>query len=80
MVSEAVSFTCSLLWIRTLTMSSVLLCCWLGGRKGIRSVKTELSDAGGVICLGKGADLHRPGPADATATHYLLPPLHVEAF
>jgi len=32
--------------------------CWLGSRKGIRPVKTELWDAGMVICLGRGADLH----------------------
>ena len=33
----------------------------------------EWWDAGMVMCLGQGADLHMPhGPADATATHYLL--------
>ena len=35
-----------------------MLCCWLGGRKGIRPVKTEWWDAGMVICLERGADLH----------------------
>jgi len=30
----------------------------LGGRKGIRSVKTEWWGAGMVICLEQGADLH----------------------
>jgi len=30
----------------------------MGGRKGIRPVKTELWDAGVVICLKRGADLH----------------------
>jgi len=30
----------------------------LGGRKGIRPVKTEWWDAGVVICLEQGADLH----------------------
>jgi len=29
----------------------------LGGRKGIRPVKTEWWDVGMVICLGRGADL-----------------------
>jgi len=29
----------------------------LGGKKGIRPVKTEWWDAGMVICLGQGADL-----------------------
>jgi len=48
---------------------SVLWRCWLGGRKGIRPVKTEWWDAGMVvwgemqICI---------CPADATATHCLL--------
>ena len=37
---------------------SVLWCCWLGGRKGIRSVKSEWWVAGMVICLKWGADLH----------------------
>jgi len=33
---------------------------WLGGRKGIRPVKTEWWDdhAAMVLCLGQGADLH----------------------
>jgi len=43
----------------------------MGGRKGIRPVKTEWWDAGVVICLGRGEDLHMV-PADATATPYLL--------
>jgi len=33
-------------------------CCWMGGRKGIRLVKTEWWDAGVVMCLGQGANLH----------------------
>jgi len=32
--------------------------CWLGGKKGIRPVKTEWWGAGMVICLERGADLH----------------------
>ena len=39
-------------------MPSVLWHCWLGGRKGIRPVKTEWWGAGVVICLERGADLH----------------------
>ena len=39
-----------------------MLChCWLGGRKGIRPVKTEWWGAGVVVCLEKGeqgVDLH----------------------
>ena len=42
-----------------------------GQQKGIRPVKTEWWDAGMVMCLGQGADFAY-GPADATATHYLL--------
>jgi len=37
---------------------SVLWRCWLGGRKGIRPVKTEWWGTGLVICLERGADLH----------------------
>ena len=37
---------------------SVLWRCWLGGRKGIRPVKTEWWGAGMVICPQQGADLH----------------------
>ena len=32
--------------------------CWVGGRKGIRTVKTEWWGAGVVICLERGWDLH----------------------
>jgi len=39
-------------------LPSVLLHCWLGGRKGIRPVKTEWWGAGVVICLERGANLH----------------------
>ena len=39
-------------------LPSVLWRCWLGGRKGMRPVKTEWWDAGVVMCLGQGADLH----------------------
>ena len=42
----------------TLSLPSVLWRCWLGGRKGIRPVKTEWWGAGMVICLEWGADLH----------------------
>jgi len=37
---------------------SVLWHCWLGGRKGIRPVKTEWWSAGMVSYLERGADLH----------------------
>jgi len=39
-------------------LASVLWCCWLGVREGIRPVKTEWWVAGMVICLERGADLH----------------------
>ena len=50
---------------------SVLWCCWLGGRKGIRPVKKQ---SGGVLAwLSSGARCRLAyGPADATATHCLL--------
>ena len=41
-----------------LYIPSVLWCCWLGSKKGIRPVKTECWGAGVVICLEWGADLH----------------------
>jgi len=41
------------------SLPSVLSCCWLGGRKGIRPVKkTEWWGAGVVVFLEQGADLH----------------------
>jgi len=41
------------------SVRSVLWCCWLGGRKGIRPVKKQSGGgAGMVICLKRGADLH----------------------
>ena len=39
-------------------LPSVLWHCWLGGRKGIRSVKNEWWGTGMVICLEQDADLH----------------------
>ena len=39
-------------------MPSVLWRYWLGGRKGIRPVKSEWWGAGVVIYLERGADLH----------------------
>ena len=51
---------------------SVLWRCWLGGRKGIRPVKTEWCGAGVVICLERCVDLH---------TAQLMPlPLAVSCF
>jgi len=41
-----------------LAFPSVLWCCWLGGWKGIRPVKTEWWGADVVVCLEPGADLH----------------------
>ena len=40
------------------SMPSVLWCCWLGGRKGIRPVKTKWWGSGVVFCLERDADLH----------------------
>ena len=53
-------------------LPSVLSCCWLGGRKGIRPVKTEWWGAGMVIYLELSAGLH---------TAQLMPlPLTVSCF
>ena len=41
-----------------LISSFCLLRCWLGGKKGIRPLKTEWWGVGMVICLERGADLH----------------------
>ena len=43
---------------RFMLLPLVLWRCWLGGRKGIRPVKTEWWAAGVVICLELGADVH----------------------
>ena len=40
------------------SLPSVLWCCWLGGRKGIRPVKHWVVGAGVVVCLERDADLH----------------------
>jgi len=42
----------------SIILPSVLRYCWLGGRKGVRPVKTEWLGAGVVACLQQGADLH----------------------
>ena len=44
--------------LATRWLPPVLWRCWLGGRKGIRLVKTEWWGAGIVVCLERGADLH----------------------
>ena len=60
-------------------MPSVLWHCWLGGRKGIRSVKNWVVGCwrgylSGVMCR------FAYGPADATATHFLLLRLNPDWF
>ena len=55
----------------SLLSSLCLQCCWLGGRKGIRPVKTEWWGNGVVICLERGAD-------DLHMVHLMpLPPHHL---
>jgi len=59
----------------------MLLVGWQEGHPAVK--KTEWWDAGMVVCLGQGADLHvvvsgvkcifTYDPGDAIATHYLLP-------
>ena len=54
-----------------LTLPSVLWRCWLGGRKGIRSVKNRVVGYWRGYLSGARCRLAY-GPADATATHCLL--------
>jgi len=44
--------------VPSVLVPSVLLRCWLGGRKSTRPVKTEWWGTGVVICFERGADLH----------------------
>ena len=75
-----VLFVCSFVMLPVLSafllleLPSVLWCCWLGGRKGIKPVKKlEWWGAGVVIGYLSGAKCrHAYSPADATATHCLL--------
>jgi len=54
-------------------MSSVLWCCWFGGRKDIRPVKIEWWGTGMVICLEWGAnDLHMVQLMPLPPFHLLL--------
>jgi len=54
-------------------LSSVLWCCWLGSRKGIRPIKTEWWGTGVVICLQRGAnDLHMVHLMPLPPHHLLL--------
>ena len=59
---QCVNCCCSIMVLICLqcfdALPSVLWCCWLGGRKDIRPVKTEWWSAGMVICLEQGGDLH----------------------
>ena len=49
---------CCLFYTLLSQVPSVLWRCWLGGRKGIRPVKTQWWGAGVAVCLEQGADLH----------------------
>jgi len=60
---KSINLIQNLFYLRNINMPSVLMPsllwrCWFGGRKGIRPVKIEWWDAGMVVCLGQGADLH----------------------
>ena len=53
------------------TLPSVLWCCWLGGRKGIRPVKNRVVGCWrGYLSAARCRLAY--GPADVTATHCLL--------
>jgi len=56
MLGFAMHFIAQIYFI--LLIPSVLWRCWLGGRKGIRPVKTEWWCTGVVICLERDADWH----------------------
>jgi len=62
-----------LMWMQNAfsAMPSVLWHCWLGGRKGIRPVKTWVVGCWRSYLSGSRCRLAY-GPADATATHCLL--------
>jgi len=53
-------------------LASVLSRCWLGGRKGIRPVKSQRVVGCWCGCLSEARCRLAYGPADATATHCLL--------
>jgi len=55
---KAVMSDISVVFWNTYTSASVLWHCWLGGKKGIRPVKTEWWDVGMVIRQQLGAYLH----------------------
>ena len=56
---------------KTSVMPSVLWCCWLGSRKGIQPVKNWVVGCWHGYVSGSRYRFAY-GPADATATHYLL--------
>jgi len=68
-------------WTEAQWLPSVLWRCWLGGRKGIRPVKTEWLRAGMVMCLQRGADLHMaqlmPLPLTVSCFSTFLVPAHL---
>jgi len=58
-------------YLQLFALPSVLWCCWLGGRKGIRPVKNWVVGCWHGCLAGMRCRLAY-SPADATATHYLL--------
>jgi len=56
--SSFISFSWFISHVVLYCLPSVLWRCWLGGRKGIRPVKTEWWGVGMVVCLEQGGDLH----------------------
>jgi len=60
-----------------LCVPSVLWHCWLGGRKSKWPVKTEWWDAGVVMCLGQGADLHMTQLMPLPLTTFMVPATRV---
>ena len=56
-------------------LPSVLWCCWLGGKKGIRPVKNRAVGCWCGICLERGADLHMAQLMPLTLTVSCCSPL-----
>ena len=63
------------LW--SMILPSVLWRCWLGGRKGIRPVKTKRWGTGVVICLEWCADLHMAQLMPLTLTVSCFSKIHI---
>ena len=69
--SHLTDYNCNWLVNNNCSLSSVLWCCWLGGRKGIRPLKNWVVGCWRGYLSGARCRLAY-GSADATATHCLV--------